>query len=882
MFNKIKSNMKVSAFAKDLGIGEDHNLIKMVLDENFKECADIYFKLPNHIRNFFNSKVFSFNHTENKKTLLFLNDNNALWDGITKAVEHVKGKTFYKMAIAAYESGNIKRFMELDHELLIQTLPYDAVVRHISFDERETLKHLETYFKHMQYIPDNQVFMKVLKRPEWERVFESERKIDVSIRLAQFMSSKNIMNCSRLIYSLDNWEFERLAELAGKKNFDVYIYFIQYLCQDYNILPYYAEEDNLYKRMTHACLMPDVEEYKEFSLDICKLIEHKRKSYGRKMLEYLTFADFNPRLIKRLLYMTENGNLGFKNFENVDFLDFTCFVFGNKTAQETELSMHNIKMMNYDDKKILACAIIKKQKNFLNILRLESTEHANGVYRYLRSHPYQKDKYMNYNEFTEKQWQYLNKHEVLSDDMFSFYHVLPKRKLIFPEIIAVHDIIASDHMFNYKIMLIRYFFHVSEKNSVDLAKKILAELLSVSDISWDRAGKRLLEQHSNEKELELIFSFLCNKFEEHTISYWRDRLFSFKIPLSLVFRALIEEDLYPEFKKASTVFEARFIIENPDVCRNGFEQGISDFCNNDIYVERLKELLEKPERFYKTHKRSSDEFFLSGNAYIAMTYYDNLIRYDLDAQAAKFKLIITAAVCGKLDEVHFHKTDLENECRIALTEKIKKAWIKNMPFKASKKNWSCYEDTSFEGIMNMGMEPTTTCMSYENGTYMECLLSYFDSNKKIVYVKENDKIIGRAVIRLTKMNNNPGMKGTSLDFVDITKSSKTDKDIPVLFLELLYTPRQGADEAEIQNEVIRFVREKAHLAGIGVVVSSEYGVLRTSDEFERKIVGIYITRSKAGAQYLDSFGGMYNNGQSEYCADMSEDQYKKASCYVLK
>ena len=49
-----------------------------------------------------------------------------------------------------------------------------------------------------------------------------------------------------------------------------------------------------------------------------------------------------------------------------------------------------------------------------------------------------------------------------------------------------------------------------------------------------------------------------------------------------------------------------------------------------------------------------------------------------------------------------------------------------------------------------GEAPYSTCLSYVDGQYQECLLSSFDSNKKILLAKKNGKVIGRAVIRLTK------------------------------------------------------------------------------------------------------------------------------------
>ena len=45
----------------------------------------------------------------------------------------------------------------------------------------------------------------------------------------------------------------------------------------------------------------------------------------------------------------------------------------------------------------------------------------------------------------------------------------------------------------------------------------------------------------------------------------------------------------------------------------------------------------------------------------------------------------------------------------------------------------------------LGVQPQRMCMSYIDGAYRECLLSAFDSNKKILYAVLNGRIVGRGV-----------------------------------------------------------------------------------------------------------------------------------------
>jgi len=46
-----------------------------------------------------------------------------------------------------------------------------------------------------------------------------------------------------------------------------------------------------------------------------------------------------------------------------------------------------------------------------------------------------------------------------------------------------------------------------------------------------------------------------------------------------------------------------------------------------------------------------------------------------------------------------------------------------------------YDD--FFSTMLLGVQPYSTCLAYNGGAYQECLLSSFDSNKKILYANRH-------------------------------------------------------------------------------------------------------------------------------------------------
>ena len=113
--------------------------------------------------------------------------------------------------------------------------------------------------------------------------------------------------------------------------------------------------------------------------------------------------------------------------------------------------------------------------------------------------------------------------------------------------------------------------------------------------------------------------------------------------------------------------------------------------------------------------------------------------------------------------------------------------------------------------------------------YRECLLAYFDGNKKIVYAKKNGTIVGRAVIRLTKTVNRVVDQDSVLKFTDVTEEYEKQEtaeepviETPVLFLERCYSGVQGNGRVELEAALIRFVAEKAKEMGCELIIASDY------------------------------------------------------------
>ena len=140
--------------------------------------------------------------------------------------------------------------------------------------------------------------------------------------------------------------------------------------------------------------------------------------------------------------------------------------------------------------------------------------------------------------------------------------------------------------------------------------------------------------------------------------------------------------------------------------------------------------------------------------------------------------------------------------------------------------------------MQIGEVPLRSCISYRNGPSCDCLLSCFDANKKILFIKYNGKIVFRAILRLTK------------------SSFVAAEERLVLFLERYY--QSGLNKQQIRKAVnltAMLVKEKAEKLGARFVLSRNYKNVLENKNYVLTNFYMYISASKNGSQYLDSLGG---------------------------
>lgn len=270
------------------------------------------------------------------------------------------------------------------------------------------------------------------------------------------------------------------------------------------------------------------------------------------------------------------------------------------------------------------------------------------------------------------------------------------------------------------------------------------------------------------------------------------------------------------------------------------------------------------DEFLQENAENIVRFICRNGAQIALTYYHQLSNGKREA----FNRIVKAELMGRFDSLKYFEDDLRREISYPVNDTLKSTWAQNL--EAAKGSVYVKECDDFFSTMLLGTMPQRTCLSYIDGAHNNCLLSGFDTNKKLLYAYEDGKVVGRAIIRLTKGRySNPGESfdgenEASLSFVDVENIDATStgvqkihptKEYLVLFLERPYVAGVSpAISAQIHSQFIELMEEKASLMGGTLVLSSDYNCSKRPG-YVHTSFNLYISQSKAGAQYLDSLSG---------------------------
>jgi hypothetical protein len=389
----------------------------------------------------------------------------------------------------------------------------------------------------------------------------------------------------------------------------------------------------------------------------------------------------------------------------------------------------------------------------------------------------------------------------------------------------------------------------------------------------ERVDKRLIvfKQLTKNKIMtfitdEDIIKRLAEKLSQKPLSEWRDSEFAHIDGVKLADAAdlLVYYDevknLIPQLRNR---IDIKLLIRNSEyaLTYKTLDEMKTDLVNIDgAWNELIGKLGFKDEFLFKNQERVY-EFLCMNNADIANKLYDNL---DTEEHRESLRRIVQAELMGELSKLKYYEDDLRREIEYPLNAAQKSIWLENTA--AVTGNVTIKERDDFYHTIMLGTIPYRTCMSYDDTDYCECLLSGFDSNKKVIFAYIDEKIVGRAIIRLTKgkfeNNNTPAEKKKELYFVDLEKV-EAESDMPVdsekdrllIFLERSYSSGISDEiTAQIDDMYIDLMDKKSAKMSAMLILSNSYQD-RTRTDFTQTLFHVYISKSKAGAQYLDSLNG---------------------------
>lgn len=309
--------------------------------------------------------------------------------------------------------------------------------------------------------------------------------------------------------------------------------------------------------------------------------------------------------------------------------------------------------------------------------------------------------------------------------------------------------------------------------------------------------------------------------------------------------------------------EARYVLENSEKCREclsteELRENVVAYDNDWNY---LSGEFGFSAQFVDENRARVRDFIFNDGAHIFRIYYDAE-----KGKAEEMRCLVSAELMGRFKELKYFRDDLTKEIDYPVSEEQKREWMRNTG--KCEEQLTIWEEDGLIPVMKMGVMPYETCLSYSSGSYRQCLLACHDANKKVVYLSYKGTIVLRAAIRLTKgtyQEKGKSVSGKSqLHFADLAAYDKgleersapqREKEYLTLFLERAYVaglPEEMAGRAF--GMLFGLMQKKAESMHVLFAASMSY-LNRLSNEMVPVSYSMYISRSKAGEQYLDSMGG---------------------------
>lgn len=311
----------------------------------------------------------------------------------------------------------------------------------------------------------------------------------------------------------------------------------------------------------------------------------------------------------------------------------------------------------------------------------------------------------------------------------------------------------------------------------------------------------------------------------------------------------------PDFQQET---DAVFAVNNAGklVEYSTWSQIRAEILTVDQDWQYLKKRMEFSDEFVSQYQNTITEFLLRGGAAAVRPLYDYFPESKAQNKEA-LRRITQAELMGQFYKLKYFTDDLRQELQYPISSEQETVWKGNSSIRC--KTLVAEEVDDFDHTIRIGELPHHTCLSYLSGEYRECVLAAFDSNKKIILVRKGERIVARACLRLTKGSFEEPHRPEFI-FADLTREDgvqeREETEQLTLFLERPYTSGLNEQETlEAQTLIVALAERKAAELKAMSVLSQSYSDAGMDRNYVSSYFYMFISKSKSGAQYLDSLGG---------------------------
>ena len=309
----------------------------------------------------------------------------------------------------------------------------------------------------------------------------------------------------------------------------------------------------------------------------------------------------------------------------------------------------------------------------------------------------------------------------------------------------------------------------------------------------------------------------------------------------------------------TSISEARYVARFAEQLqnKNSMDEVRDEIMSCNPEWISLRQTFNFSSDFVKQNEERIRQFIYDDGAYIMWNYRKEMTDRDED-----LRRLISAELMGRFRELKYHRGDLGKEIDYEIPDDVNYFWKENLRMEEGRLR--VWEEDGLIPVMKIGEVPEYTCLSYLDGRYKRCLLACHDSNKKVLLLSYDGKIVLRAAVRFTKCRfakADGKSVGNKLKFVDLEHLEENvaqnvgRQEHLTLFLERAYMSKLPQNmEACAVKMLFRLLRKNADQMNALFVASPRYQTYNP-EAMVSVACSVYISKSKAGEQYLDSLGG---------------------------